>query len=78
MPEYAKRFSLWQDVIPSEVENGAAGEGATWTGRPKAERRDVSESNPVERPEGSITGRNEGQQRRSDAQRPTPNTEVRI
>jgi len=25
-------------VFPSEVENGAAGEAATWTGRPKAER----------------------------------------
>jgi lipoyl(octanoyl) transferase len=25
-------------VIPSEVENGAAGDAATWTGRPKAER----------------------------------------
>ena len=25
-------------VIPSEVENGAAGEAATWTGRPEAER----------------------------------------
>jgi D-amino-acid oxidase len=27
-----------QPVIPSEVENGAAGEAATWTGRPQAER----------------------------------------
>jgi D-amino-acid oxidase len=27
-----------QTVIPSEVENGAAGEAATWTGRPEAER----------------------------------------
>jgi hypothetical protein len=25
-------------VIPSEVENEAAGEAATWTGRPEAER----------------------------------------
>ena len=25
-------------VIPSEVENGAAGEAATWTGRPEVER----------------------------------------
>jgi len=25
-------------VIPSKVENGAAGEAATWTGRPQAER----------------------------------------
>jgi hypothetical protein len=25
-------------VIPSEVENGAAGDAATWTGRPQAER----------------------------------------
>ena len=25
-------------VIPSEVENGATGEAATWTGRPEAER----------------------------------------
>jgi hypothetical protein len=25
-------------VIPSEVENGAAREAATWTGRPQAER----------------------------------------
>ena len=25
-------------VIPSEVENRAAGEAARWTGRPKAER----------------------------------------
>ena len=25
-------------VISSEVENGAAGEAATWTGRPEAER----------------------------------------
>jgi hypothetical protein len=25
-------------VIPSGVDNGAAGEAATWTGRPKAER----------------------------------------
>ena len=32
-------------VIPSEVENGAAGEAATWTGRPEAERTGVSESN---------------------------------
>jgi hypothetical protein len=34
-------------VIPSEVENGAAREAATWTGRPEAERTGVSESNPV-------------------------------
>jgi hypothetical protein len=34
-------------VIPSRVENGAAGEAATWTGRPEAERAGVSESNPV-------------------------------
>jgi D-amino-acid oxidase len=27
-----------QTVIPSEIENGAAGEAATWTGRTKAER----------------------------------------
>jgi hypothetical protein len=26
-------------VIPSEVENGAAWEAATWTGRPQAERK---------------------------------------
>ena len=32
-------------VIPSEVENRAAGEAARWTGRPKAERSGVSESN---------------------------------
>jgi hypothetical protein len=32
-------------VIPSEVENRAAGEAAKWTGRPKAERSGVSESN---------------------------------
>jgi hypothetical protein len=25
-------------VIPSEAENGAAGEAVTWTGRPKAKR----------------------------------------
>jgi hypothetical protein len=25
-------------VIPSEVENGGAGEAATWTGRPQAKR----------------------------------------
>jgi len=25
-------------VIPSDVENGAPGEAATWTGRPEAER----------------------------------------
>ena len=25
-------------VVPSEVENGAAGAAATWTGRPEAER----------------------------------------
>jgi D-amino-acid oxidase len=29
---------LGASVIPSEVENGASGEAATWTGRPKAER----------------------------------------
>jgi hypothetical protein len=27
-----------EHVIPSEVENGVAGEAATWTGRPEAER----------------------------------------
>src|SRR5262245_49999464 len=26
------------DAIPSEVENGAVGEAATWTGRPEGER----------------------------------------
>ena len=26
------------NVIPSAVENGSAGEAATWTGRPEAER----------------------------------------
>jgi hypothetical protein len=31
-------------VIPGGVENGATGEGATWTGRPKAERAGASES----------------------------------
>jgi hypothetical protein len=29
---------LCSPVIPSEVENGVAGEAATWTGRPQAER----------------------------------------
>src|SRR4029077_17380148 len=36
IPEWA--IPLGASVIPSEVENGAAGEGATWTGRPEAER----------------------------------------
>jgi len=43
-------------VIPSEVKNGAAGEAATWTGRPEAERTGVSESNPVALPYGTATG----------------------
>jgi len=30
-------------VIPSEVENGAAGEAATWTGRPELGERELSE-----------------------------------
>jgi hypothetical protein len=34
-------------VIPSEVENGAAREAATWTGRPEVREREVSESNLV-------------------------------
>jgi 5-methyltetrahydrofolate--homocysteine methyltransferase len=29
---------VFQTVIPSEIENGAAGEAATWTGGPEAER----------------------------------------
>src|SRR5262249_55492536 len=34
-----KRIKLSLDtVIPSAVENGAAGEAATWTGRPEVER----------------------------------------
>ena len=36
IPEWA--ISLGASVIPSEVDNGAAGEAATWTGRPEAER----------------------------------------
>ncbi|MGZ4967481.1 MAG: FAD-dependent oxidoreductase [Chthoniobacterales bacterium] len=36
IPDWA--IPLGASVIPSEVENGAAGEAATWTGRPKAER----------------------------------------
>ncbi len=36
IPEWA--IPLGASVIPSEVENGAAGEAATWTGRPEAER----------------------------------------
>jgi hypothetical protein len=34
-----KSLRITTSVIPSEVENGAAGEAATWTGRPEAERR---------------------------------------
>jgi len=33
-----KKLLLHKHVMSSEVENGAAGEAATWTGRPKAER----------------------------------------
>ena len=36
IPDWA--IPLGASVIPSEVENGAAGEAATWTGRPEAER----------------------------------------
>jgi D-amino-acid oxidase len=36
IPDWA--VPLGGRVIPSEVENGAAGEAATWTGRPEAER----------------------------------------
>jgi D-amino-acid oxidase len=36
IPDWA--LPLGASVIPSEVENGAAGEAATWTGRPEAER----------------------------------------
>jgi hypothetical protein len=36
IPDWA--VPLGASVIPSEVENGAAREAATWTGRPKAER----------------------------------------
>jgi D-amino-acid oxidase len=36
IPDWA--IPLGASVIPSGVENGAAGEAATWTGRPKAER----------------------------------------
>jgi hypothetical protein len=44
---YLRWYSPWLLVfadttarrrLPSEVENGAAGEAATWTGRPEAER----------------------------------------
>jgi D-amino-acid oxidase len=37
IPDWATALGA-HAVIPSEVENGAAGEAATWTGRPKAER----------------------------------------
>src|SRR5204862_55761 len=36
IPDWA--IPLGGSAIPSEVENGAAGEAATWTGRPEAER----------------------------------------
>ena len=36
IPDWA--IPLGASVIPSDVENGAAGEAATWTGRPEAER----------------------------------------
>jgi glycine/D-amino acid oxidase-like deaminating enzyme len=36
IPDWA--IPLGASVIPSEVANGAAGEAATWTGRPEAER----------------------------------------
>ena len=36
IPDWA--IKLGASVIPSEVENGAPGEDATWTGRPKAKR----------------------------------------
>ncbi len=36
IPDWA--IPLGGSVIPSKVENGAAGEAATWTGRPEAER----------------------------------------
>jgi D-amino-acid oxidase len=36
IPDWA--IPLGASVIPSEVENGTAGEAATWTGRPEAER----------------------------------------
>jgi D-amino-acid oxidase len=35
-------------VIPSEVDNGAAGEAATWTGRPQAERSGSERIKPPE------------------------------
>jgi len=34
-------------VIPSEVENGAAGEAATWTEGRRLSERQVGESNPL-------------------------------
>jgi D-amino-acid oxidase len=37
IPDWAISLGA-QSVIPSEVENGAAGEAATWRGRPKPER----------------------------------------
>ena len=43
-------------VISSEVENGAAGEAATWTGRRRLSEREVSESNPVALSGNSFSG----------------------
>ena len=40
-------------VIPSGVENGAAGEAATWTGRPKAERKGSQNQTPWHSLEGT-------------------------
>ena len=41
----AQCSTLNRFVIPSGVDNGAAGKAATWTRRPQAERTEVSESN---------------------------------
>jgi hypothetical protein len=39
--------ALTSRVIPSEVENGAAGEAATLTGRPEAERTGCARIKPL-------------------------------
>ncbi len=38
----------FNSVIPSGVENGAAGEAATWTGRRRLNEREVSESKSLD------------------------------
>ena len=43
-------------VVPSEVENGTAGEAATWTGRPEAEQTGSERIKSRREPEEQFRG----------------------